>query len=204
MIPNRASLLKLTLMLSRSVARQARRRWSACIGLAAVTLITVIVVGITTGPREPEYQGVGLSLWLDGTMVRKGTSAMEMREVLDSVGPEAVPWLIQLLKRREGILEKEYLRLYRKRLFHKPFARAPAPVPRWLPQPRLYARRAARSNGAYLLSRLAPGTEFEAKAVNVLLSVEHNDDSNFKKQLFRCLGSFTIVSEQVVPVLLTD
>ena len=39
--------------------------------------------------------------------------------------------------------------------------------------------------------------------MSVLLSVEHNDDSNFKKQLFRCLGSFTNASEKVVPMLLT-
>jgi hypothetical protein len=45
------------------------------------TLITVIVVGIGKGTREPEYDGVGLSQWLDGTMFKKGGSPMEMREL---------------------------------------------------------------------------------------------------------------------------
>lgn len=192
MLRDRASLSKLTLMLSRPLATQTRRRWSACIGLAAITLITVIVVCIGTGPCEPEYRGAGLSQWLDGTMARKGVSGREMREVLDSVGPEAVPWLIQLLERRESIFDKGYLRLY-----HKWSA------PRWLPEPRLPKRRTARFNALYPLSRLAPGRKLEDKAVSVLLSVEHNDDSNFKKQMFRCLGSFTNASERVVPMLLT-
>ena len=195
MIPNRASASKLTWMLRVVVATQARRRWSASIGLAAITLVTVIVLCSSSHPAEPEYRGVGLSQWLETTRVRPNAASVEeMVVVLKSVGPEAVPWLIRFLGQREGVLDKGYLLLYQKWLYRY--------RSRWLPQPRLFRFQGARFNGVDLLSRLAPGTAFENRAVDVLLSFEHIDDSTFKNQLFRCLGSFTNSSQRVMPMLL--
>src|SRR6266404_2319679 len=64
---------------------------------------------------EPEYQGIGLSVWVDGTMVKR-TNAIEMARVLHTVGPEALPWLVEAAERRGSFKNSLYLRyvkLYR-------------------------------------------------------------------------------------------
>ena len=70
------------------------------LGVAASTLY--LVSG--RGPHEPVYEGVGLSAWLDGTTVHGGGLAQtkKMSEVLNSVGPEALPWLTHTFEINNG------------------------------------------------------------------------------------------------------
>jgi len=169
------------------------RRCATRIGLGAVALIAVIVVAVSAGPREPMYRGEGLLKWLDGTMVKKGIPKVEMIDLLESVGPEAIPWLIELLEKRDTPLDRRYLRLYRKLGASR----------RWFPEPRILRMQTARFNAARTLSRLAPGTKFENRVAKDLVSFDCQGDRHTTRVLFHFLGSFTNSSEIAVPFLLT-
>jgi hypothetical protein len=172
---------------------QIKSIWSACIGLG-LALIIVIFLVLGAGVPEPKCRGVGLSQWLDGTMIAQGRANLrQMLDALDAVDPAAIPWLIQLLESRENIIERLYFRLYMRS----------GSLARRLPMPRHFRSEGARFNGVRLLSRLAPGTEFENSAVRALLSLEHQGDNGFKNMLFYNLGSFTNFPDRIVPVLLT-
>src|SRR5678816_3193481 len=90
---------------------EIRHLWQLRLGLGAVALIAAAVLVIRRSPPEPLYQGVALSEWLDGTMHKK-VSPRKIFEVMESVGPEASPWLLQLVERRERFLERRYLWFY--------------------------------------------------------------------------------------------
>jgi hypothetical protein len=67
-------------------------------------------------------------------------------------------------------------------------------------EPRLPRIRGSQYNAARLLSRLAPGTELENRAVTTLLSLYHQGE---RRYVVLFLAGFTNSPEKIVPVLLT-
>jgi len=75
----------------RAVARRALS-WFLMLCVVAVILL-VAATRDSRRPPEPVYKGVGLSKWLGGGV----SSPRSMLEVINSVGPEALPWLVSAL-----------------------------------------------------------------------------------------------------------
>jgi hypothetical protein len=170
--------------------------------LAALT----IYVASGRGPREPVYKGVGLSVWLDGSKVPRGDLVrLKIRsEVLHSVGPEALPWLIHAfeIKNRNKWLSKShqgYLRFYYTSPKARSFLPAP-PIPRW---------ETGRQSILLILARVAPGTPFEQRVLQDTLCAYDTGNNNmgqrdFAEARLRALGSFTNFPALVVPVLVAS
>ncbi len=110
------------------------------------------------GPSESVYQGLGLATWLDGsTVIRTSpgmfTSGKAMGDVIRSVGPEAVPWLVSEVEQsgRPGFRDV-FCRVYNGLWLNSGFLRP------WLPRPMSGPRsEIALFNSLNLLGRLAPG-----------------------------------------------
>jgi hypothetical protein len=132
---------------------------------------------------------------IDATVVKERiASEEEWSAALNSAGgPETIPWLIALLQTQDGILDRRHLQLCQKYAWAR----------RWLPKTRIGRFHTARFNGARMLARLAPGTEFENKAVTALLSLERRSDKNERQYFFHSLSLFTNCANVVVPELLT-
>ena len=75
-------------------------------GVSCVIVVAAFVpclYALFNGPSEPGYQGLGLQTWLDGSTVSQTSpgrfaSAKAMCNVIQSVGPEALPWLVSELE----------------------------------------------------------------------------------------------------------
>jgi len=160
----------------------------------AVILSAVIVLGamLLSGAREPKYEGIGLSRWADGTMARQ-RGPMPMLKVLQSVGPEALPWLVEEAGRQGTLRHRLYL-LYVKVYISSSLAQ------RLLPRPGPDISSTRQENVFGLLARLAPGTSYEERAVRALLAVPPKPPV-FETR-FRLLGSFTNYPRLVLPALL--
>ncbi|HVR34315.1 MAG TPA: hypothetical protein VMS21_00525 [Methylomirabilota bacterium] len=169
-----------------------RRRQPVLIVTGFLIVGLVVLVGVFRS-TEPVYRGAPLSLWLDGTMSRRGVPWQEQREVWDSVGPEALPWLVRFVGLQEGMADRKYHEWY--------YKQPPSQQPSYLPKPRLWQKRTARYNAAQILARLAPGTEYEDRALDSLLPSGFRDRD--APVWFHLLGSFTNSGERVVPVLIT-
>src|SRR5579872_5607474 len=174
-----------------------RRLWIAFGALALGVSITIVLI-IGAGPREPKYRGVGLSKWLDGTMARKSRDSMaEMGSVLQSVGPESLPWLVhafEIYTQKNGhVIARWYWRQYIKH----------AKAWKWLPRPPDMHWMAARHNAAMLLARLAPGTKYETRVATAMIAAQDADPlARFDNQsILANLGSFTNSPALVIPVL---
>ncbi|HYG35476.1 MAG TPA: hypothetical protein VEC99_11860, partial [Clostridia bacterium] len=148
-------------------------------------------------PAEPVYGGHGLSAWLDGRMVMPHQPS-EMGAVINSVGPEALPWLVPAWERYSiqaanwSTAEEVY------KMVNKIDPRATSLLPALNSRPAI-----ALFNGMTLLARLAPGTEYESRVVRDIIGVKPEDwDREFARRRLRCLGQFTNSAEVVVPVLI--
>lgn len=163
---------------------------ATALGIAMVAILYVA----TRGPAEPKYRGIGLTKWLNATVVtEKIVTREEWQVALDSAcGPEMVPWLIALVQKRDGVLAHGHLQLYQKYAWAR----------RCLPKPNIGGLHTARSNGARMLARLAPGTKLERKAAKAVLSMELSPDAGTKSLQYYWLGCFTNCPDVVVPVLL--
>src|SRR5258708_34532642 len=79
--------------------KQSAGRFLARRGILLIVLTLGAVLWFKAGPPEPTYKDVGLSRWLNGSMVtRTGPGSYpgsgSMGQVLQAVGPEALPWLV--------------------------------------------------------------------------------------------------------------
>lgn len=162
---------------------------------AALGIPLVAIVLFVTGPSEPKYRGIALRRWLDATVVtEKIVTREEWHLALETAGePETIPWLMRLVQSRDSLLDRQHLQLCRKYAWAR----------KWLPKSRLGPFHTARYNGARMLARLAPGTEFEGKALNALISMQPDGTTDFRGQQFHWLSRFTNSPQLVVPVLLT-
>jgi len=178
------------------------------IGILA-TIATGLVL-LLRSPPEPSYQGAPLSYWLKDPITERnlhftGNSPYDRdtmarlakrTAVIGSVGPEALPWLIAAAERdarSESLLNRKYSQLYKS-----------SPVVRWcLPQPRSRLPALSYYDILRLLSRLAPGTSYEERALNVIL-LFHKQPTRPRYFEVRCdmLGCFTNHPSKVLPWLL--
>jgi len=161
-------------------------------GVVVFPALTVLVAMFFSGAREPAYEGVGLSRWVDGSMARQ-REPMAMMKVLRSVGPEALPWLVQEAKRQSTFTHRLYLRYVR-------VYKSSSLAQRVLPKPGPDLSSTAQANIFGLLARLAPGIPYEERAVRALLAAPPKPLVFETK--FLLLGSFTNYPQLVLPALL--
>ncbi len=181
---------KLALVAPTSLSRRTR----ALIAVSLLGIITTVVVLVFRGTPEPKYQGVGLSKWLDGTMAKP--EPKRMREVMRSVGPEALPWLFQAAEGEPQfryVLYRKYAQLYRS-----------SSIVRWLlPKPGPDLSHVAHYNALLLLSRLAPGTAYEERSLSAILGLRQptSKPNSFEVEC-GMLSQFTNYPNKVLPTLL--
>lgn len=101
--------------------------------------------------------------------------------MLNSVGPEALPWLVSAVPRLEF---KDAGRLLLK-----------------LADPR---GRAAYFNACSVLARLAPGSAFETKALRAFIPRRPTDDTELIKLRLRALGRCTNSPDKAIPILISE
>lgn len=171
-----------------------------CVLIVSVTALaatSIVFLRVWFGPTEPAYRGTPLSAWLDGSMVRNRTYPREMGEVLASVGPEALPWLVWAVEHYDNQVRFawRYVHFYQtSKWAQKLLPSPPRAVMRW---------RGARHNAVGMLARLAPGTQYEADFADILVSMRPNpSDREFAKIGVYALGCCTNSAATVLPVLL--
>lgn len=161
-------------------------------GLALIVTLTVVLV-LDLGPREPQYHGVGLSAWLDGTMYATGASSSQ---VVESVGSEALPWLTHALEINDGKSFRNKVYQWYRRFYLESSAQ------RFLPKPPIPRWQIARHNALTVLARLAPGTPYERRVLNGILSTDADGDREFASIRLHSISRFTNFPDLVVPALL--
>jgi len=159
----------------------------------APTTIVLTVAVVSHGPPEPVYAGRGLSHWLGGNV----SSPAKRAFVIESVGPEALPWLVNALPALE-------LR-YRFNAWCLRAGRSNSPLAnrllRRLTDPH---RQMAYFNACSLLARLAPGSTFETKALRAFVPHRPGDDTELIRLRLGALGRCTNSPERVIPILISE
>jgi hypothetical protein len=84
-----------------NMAKGRQRRWLGALMLAAVA-ISVLWIAFCL-PKEPAYQGVGLSEWLDRMeKARAGDVAkVEAENAIRAIGTNGIPYLLHLITRKD-------------------------------------------------------------------------------------------------------
>jgi len=187
-------------------ALKHQRAWllAGCVILVPA-LVCCFRLFFEAGPSEPVYRGLGLSRWLDGsTVIRTSpgylSSAKAMSDVIQSVGPEALPLLVGEVEQsgRPGLKDivcQCYVRLWLKSGL----------IRSWLPRPSSGPRsEIALYNSMVLLGRLAPGSSHEAIALRAIIAARQNGNRPFFEQKLRVLGCFTNSPKEVIPILVAE
>lgn len=159
--------------------------------VVVVALVLCSASPFKAGPLEPMYRGFGLSRWLDGSLGRTGA----MGQVLRSVGPEALPWLVNKVERSKSITSgasRSYDRIWLKSAWAKS----------WLPNPG--TRWFVEYNSVSLLGRLAPGTSYENRAMRAIMATKEENNRAFDDAKHQALGCFTNSANSVIPVLVAE
>jgi len=146
---------------------------------------------------EPTYNGAPLSRWLDGSMwgplaKRDGREIQKIHKTLSSVGQEALPWLTQQAGKGnfQHDLRLKYAKMYTSSSVLRRFLPKPAPD-RW---------QTLQFNIFVQLSRLAPGTAYEERALSAILaSTPRRID---RQSQIGLVSNFTNFPNRVLPVLL--
>src|SRR6266704_3356201 len=74
-----------------------RRFYLLLIGVLAVIGVLVAVV---SGPREPEYNGVKLSEWVDGLGAADSVRPRVAEEAIRHIGADALPFLLKWIQEK--------------------------------------------------------------------------------------------------------
>jgi hypothetical protein len=158
-----------------------------------VAIIIVAVAAVSThGPPEPVYEGVRLSKWLGGDV----PTPLRIGDVFSSIGPEALPWLVNALPRLE--FEQRYEAWLQKLTQKSPVAHR---LLRKLAGPHKHR---AYFNACMLLASLAPGSAFETKALRTFTRRRPADDTTLIKLQLWALGRFTNSPEKAIPILVSQ
>jgi hypothetical protein len=85
-----------------------KRGWITIVG-AAIAIVVVIAISFS-GPSEPKYEGRRLAEWLEGTMMKPfNFEKMRARDkVMRSIGPEALPWLVNVAEPKGRFANRFY------------------------------------------------------------------------------------------------
>jgi hypothetical protein len=177
-------------------AQVNNRRFFVFALLACVSLIggmPLIYWLFFSGVSEPTYNGNPLSTCLDGTLWKKRGS-LEMHQTLSSIGPEALPWLTQQAGKGsfQNSIHLKYVKLYK----------SSSAVRRFLPKPGPDRWSTLQDNTFIQLSRLAPGTAYEGRALSAILaSTSWRKNRQSLGMEMGLLSSFTNFPSSVLPVL---
>ncbi len=185
----------------------ARKRLVLIFVAGSVVLAALLMLSLRRDLAEPVYNGHRLSYWLecdnlDPTYIRGGLqpsknerTVNERRQVFNSIGPEALPWLNRGLE--DFITRKKFrsaTHIY-VNIHSGDWGLTREP---WTQKP-IYAC----YNTMNLLSKLAPGTAYERKAASLISQVPNFRGGFLEYQIF-LLSHFTNCPSIVIPVLLAD
>lgn len=184
-----------------------QRAWllAGCV-ILVLALVCCLRSFFSAGPSEPVYRGLRLSSWLDGSAVIRTSPGMSlasgraMADVIQSVGPEALPWLVSEveLSGRPGLGDlacRSYVRLWQTSGLARPLLPRPSSGPR---------SEIALFNSMCLLGRLAPGSAYESKALPAVIAAHLEGNREFYKTKLYVLGCFTNFPNQVIPILVAE
>jgi hypothetical protein len=164
--------------------------------LVAISLALVFGIVFTICflrlPAEPIYEGRPISFWISGSRLESREQQLQRAQIINKIGPEALPWLIRVSKRNDSMLLRWYKELWLKKPALQPY----------LPQPFSLKWISLRDNAHMLISRLAPGTRYEEVGAKAIVSTISNYKSYSLQFAFYNLGRFTNCGSIVVPVLL--
>jgi hypothetical protein len=185
----------------------ARKRLGLLFVAGSVVLAALLMLSLRRDPAEPVYDGHRLSYWLecgglDPTYIRGGLQPSDIestlnqrRQVFNSVGPEALPWLNRGLE--EFITRKKFRSATHIVIdLHSGNIGIGLTREPWTQKP-IYAC----YNTMNLLSKLAPGTAYERKAASLIAQVP-NFRGGFLEYQILILSHFTNCPSIVIPVLL--
>lgn len=173
-----------------SSERMTKRR---VIFVAAASLITFTVgsVYFVLPLREPAYDGKRVSGWCQ-EVVRSQGDTKRATEALQKIGSAAVPYLVKLLKRKDGFLKKQYLGVVEK-------------LPPWFgksfPRPVLNAHE-IRRKAVLVLGEIGPSAR---QAVPQLIKLLKDPDTEVRLATAHCLGAIgTEASESIAALAATS
>jgi hypothetical protein len=178
-----------------------RRRTKILAG-GAVLVVVAGVISLATDrsmPPEPVYKGRPLSQWLDRRAFDKGASFEDWLDVDESIGTEALPWLVATLEHDEGTKLETKMELLPS-LLHA----SPESIRRRVP---LYRKKGVLRNEIIdRLVRLAPGTSYESRAAKAILKAKGftepgNGYVYFEGLRLDSLATFTNCPAIVLPAL---
>src|SRR5690348_9362973 len=75
----------------------------------ALLLIVAGMSFVASRQREPSYQGRLLSSWLDDCNIDKTQLGVSAEAAVQQIGPESMPVLIRMLKRRDSDLKRRVM-----------------------------------------------------------------------------------------------
>jgi hypothetical protein len=126
-----------------------------------------------------------------------------MGEVIQSVGPEALPWLVSEVelsgRQRLGLRDwacRSYVHFFWK---SSGLLKSLLPTPWWGSR-----SDTALLNSMILLGRLAPGTTYESNALRAVTAAQMQSNRDFYNTKLSVLGCFTNFPNQVIPILVPE
>jgi len=137
------------------------KRWTSGVAVGLVAVFAVVFLVDSWAKPAPTYNGIPINRWIE---ISNGSS--EMSKGLAEIGPQAIPYLIQAIERKDSRIKNGYLALWQK---------LPRPI-----QMKLYAHRpvsakTARDNALWGLRFFGP--EANAAVAPLIKLVRNAKDS---------------------------
>jgi len=191
-----------------------------------LAVIATVAAFMALRPREPVFQGNGLSEWLDDYQdaAQQDGGINTTMQAVRAMGTNAVPFLRRALHRRDNGLDRAYRRLWPK-------------LPAWLrdrvPKPRTEGERirtwapaflralgpaalraipdlvnaledeswSVRYNATVVLGELAPNTRDAGSVASALFTATADSNATVRGGAYYALGKFTQEAKAVMPHL---
>ena len=164
------------------------KRWQLAVITAAVAGALVVVFLLPSSPRQPTYQGRSVDGWLKEVFNFKAGNQAKALQALCAMGPEAVPFQIEALARRDSSRDKIYQRV---------FQSMPGVVQQWLPRPA--DARTMRSAASLALINNPGARKFTPELIRLLA----NKDADVRLHVSGVISDWTGPEHQeFLPILI--
>ena len=87
------------------------KKWRKTLLLTLLAVFSVVILCLALRPREPAYQGKGLSVWLRELDTWPGKSSEPATKALREIGTNALPYLIPALQAEDSALKVKLAKL---------------------------------------------------------------------------------------------